>query len=56
MQGMDAAMDYEALDAFYRVEEGGEMVSRRRNDQRLLLFPRGGATGGCSGVTTYGLT
>jgi hypothetical protein len=31
MQGMDATTDYEAPDAFYRVEEGGETVPLKRN-------------------------
>jgi hypothetical protein len=40
---MDATTDCEARDAFYRVKEGGEMVSWRRNDRwhggsSMLLF------------------
>jgi hypothetical protein len=36
---MDASMDCEAPDTFYRVEEGGETVSWRRNGQcRVELF------------------
>jgi hypothetical protein len=30
---MDAVVDYDAPIAFYRAEEGGEMVPWRRNDQ-----------------------
>jgi hypothetical protein len=32
--GIDAVVDYEAPNAFYRVKEGGEMVPWRRNDRR----------------------
>jgi hypothetical protein len=35
---MDATVDYEALDAFYRAEEGGEMVLYRRNNQQRVEF------------------
>jgi hypothetical protein len=30
---MDVATDYEAPDAFYRAEEGGETVQWRRNGE-----------------------
>jgi hypothetical protein len=36
---MNAVMDYEAPNAFYRAEDGGEIVSWRRNDcQRVEFF------------------
>jgi hypothetical protein len=31
-RGMDAATDYEASDAFYKAEEGGQTILWRRND------------------------
>jgi hypothetical protein len=37
-QGMDAAADCEAPDAFYRVEEGGETMSWRRNGRQRVEF------------------
>jgi hypothetical protein len=35
---MDVAADCEAPGAFYRAEEGGEMVPWRRNGRRLVEF------------------
>jgi hypothetical protein len=32
--GIDAAVDYEAPDEFYREEEGGAMVASTRNDRQ----------------------
>jgi hypothetical protein len=37
-QGMNVMVDYEVLDAFYRAEEGGEMVPWRRNDRGRVEF------------------
>jgi hypothetical protein len=67
---MDAATDCEAPSAFYMAEEGGEFlnasISGKReegtsfisNGERSTrddsLFPRGGATGGCSSATSCG--
>jgi hypothetical protein len=38
MWRVDAAADYEPPNAFYRAEEGGEMVPWRRNGRQRVFF------------------